>query len=50
MVGDFPLPKKEGHSQCGQPLDNMVQMEQREARKAKDYEFCLKCTQLLGLH
>lgn len=49
MVGDFPEPKREDTSQCGQPLGNMKFLAKRLAIRAPDHEFCLKCSQLLGL-
>lgn len=41
-------PAKTGSSQCGQPLEGMTEMTKREVYRAKDFEFCIKCCQLLG--
>jgi hypothetical protein len=50
MTDEFPAPRTKDSSQCGQPLSDMKEMPRREVRRAKDHEFCRKCTQLLGLH
>jgi len=48
MVGDFPMPKRDGHTQCGQPLDNMIPVSREVVRDLSHHRFCIKCTYLVG--
>jgi hypothetical protein len=48
VVAEFPLPRREGFTQCGQPLSNMNEVSRATVRNMPDHVFCLKCYQLAG--
>lgn len=48
MVGDFPSPRGNGATNCGQLVNNLVRCTPPMALLAP-FRWCLKCRQLMGL-